>query len=684
MAGHLAGEAEKLVAVLQERFVSRADVHGLGRINPVVNKARYEKIEEPLTAELLLKHVRGKAMVGSYALVDSQVKWFALDIDAPSGDEDDATVVLTPEQEFDVAWESALAQIQVLERAGLHVHLERSRSGTGVHIWGFLNEWMPAAEVRKALKPLLIRNDTFDRMYPVQDASTETKPYGNLIALPFHGGDYEKGFSRFYKSDKTLDDSLVFLENSAAVVRRLAEKAPRDAFPPKARQAAAQQSGTRIEMGASEGRPAQLYKSGVLKLISDYGCKFMQHAYRNRAKLKEPEWYAAMGQLTAFERGRDAAHIFSMGHPGYDPSIVDSKYDHALENPPNGCAFIHEHFPKFACKACPMTAPYRRADAKLASFIADGAPDMKRGGFGKFLPRIWKYDDGEVEAGIRNHIGELDRHTRYRKRELTVLGAQPSMGKTASLIHMAVNIARQDRSAKVFSAETSEEGLRNRLLGHVAGVDSRLLRGEGERRLTKEERRALEKAGDELDHMPLDMNFTATRPETMLHAIELTMLLNRTPFDEHFVAFFDYIQFAAKEKGDDSPVERVSRVIKELKLLAKLTAGSVVALSQLIRPSEGNDEPSINWFKGSGDIEAEADVAMIITGPRIEGKTAPRSITIVKQRESTANVRAEFLLDQPTCTFEPVRQAQATERKPLFSEEGELGYGRDSSDSSNS
>jgi hypothetical protein len=673
MAG---SNVERLVAVLKDTFVARADVHGLGRINPVTNKARYEAVDAPLTDDLLTRHVRGTALVGSYALVETKVKWFALDIDAPTPEDDEPGVTLTAEQEFDAAWQSTLAQVQVLERAGLNVHIERSRSGTGVHIWGFLSDWMEAAEVRKALRPLLIRNETFDRMYPVQDAATEKKPYGNLIALPFHGMDYEAGNSRFYKADRTLDDSLTFTANSPAVIRRLADKAPRDAFPPKARAAQQQQGGVRVEMGASEGRPAQLYKSGVLKLISDYGCKFMQHAYRNRAKLKEPEWYAALGQLTAFERGRDAAHIFSAGHKDYDPSVVDAKYDHALENPPNGCAFIHEHFPKFACKACPMTAPYRRADAKLSSFIADGAPDMKRGGFGKYLPRIWKYDDGELESGVRNHLGDLDKYTRFRKKELTVIGAQPSMGKTASLIHLAVNVSQHNHAAKVFSAETAEEGLRNRLLGHVAGVDSKLLRGEGGRKLTKEERRALEAASERLDHMPLDMNFTATRPETMLHAIELSMLMSRTAFDEHFVAFFDYIQFAAKEKGDDSPVERVSRVIKELKLLAKLTGGSVVALSQLIRPSEGVDEPSINWFKGSGDIEAEADVAMIITGPRIEGQTAPRSITIVKQRESTANVRSEFLLDQPTCSFEPVRKQATDERKPLF-EEGELGYGND-------
>lgn len=666
---------EQFARVLQDVFVARRDVYGFGRINPTTNKARYATVDEPITAELLARHVQGEVLIGTYSLVDTKTKWFALDIDAPAPEDDDPRV-LTPQEEFNAAWKSALEQVDVLERAGLHVYLERSRSGTGVHVWGFLDDWAEAVDVRRALRPLLIRNDTFDRMYPVQDQATEKKPYGNLIALPFHGGDYEQGFSRFYRPDGTPDDSLQFLVNTGAVIKRLAAKVPKDAIA-RVHTAAAPATSFRVEVGDFEGRPDKPLRSGILKLVSDYGCRFMQHAYRNRHRLKEPEWYAAIGQLTAFERGRDAAHLFSMGHPTYDPNTVNAKYDHALENPPVGCAFIHEHFPRAACKSCPMTAPYRRAEGKLASFLADGAPDMKRGGFGKYLPRVWKFDDGEEEAGIRNHLGDLDRHTRFRRKELTVIGAQPSMGKTAIAIHMAINIARAGDDVKFFSAETGEEGLRNRLLGHVAHVDSLLLRGEGGRKLTSAERRALEEASETLDHLPLDMNFTATRPETMLHAIELSLLASRTPLEQHFVAFFDYIQFAAKEKGDDTRVDQISRVVKELKLLAKLTGASIVGLSQLVRPSEGDDEPSITWFKGSGDIEAEADAAMIITGARIEGKTAPRSITIVKQREGPANVRAEFLLDQPTCTFDPVRRNELTERKPLF-EEGELGYGSDS------
>jgi replicative DNA helicase len=91
----------------------------------------------------------------------------------------------------------------------------------------------------------------------------------------------------------------------------------------------------------------------------------------------------------------------------------------------------------------------------------------------------------------------------------------------------------------------------------------------------------------------------------------------------------------------------------EFKYLAKVIRQPVVIFSQLKREKEEDDEPQINWFKGSGRIEADADVAMILTGERTPGSIAKRKLSIVKQREGEAGVSVDLLLHQTVAQFEP-------------------------------
>ena len=74
-----------------------------------------------------------------------------------------------------------------LQEAGIPTYIERSRSGNGYHLWGFLEEPVNAGELRFALSPYIDNRDTYDRMFPNQDGTTESSPYGNLIALPLNG-----------------------------------------------------------------------------------------------------------------------------------------------------------------------------------------------------------------------------------------------------------------------------------------------------------------------------------------------------------------------------------------------------------------------------------------------------------------------------------------------------------------
>jgi hypothetical protein len=614
-------------------FDGRRDVYGEGfpkAADP--SKYSYRAVYKPLTQELLLQHLRGALTLGVYPIrEDETVAWFAMDVDGPKDGDG-----------FEQALEVARQQVELLERAGLTAYIERSRSGQGTHVWGFLDKPLPAAIVRQALRPHLIDDAIFDKMYPVQDDLDRT-PLGNLICLPFQGEALKRGCAVFLDAQAQPINPREFLAglktNPSEVVEHIAGKQQK--LRPVTRT-------TPAVTGDLDYGPLV---TGALKVISPFGCQFMRNSWVNRRDIKEPQWYAAIQVATHFEHGRDFAHILSQDYPNYVPEEVDSKFDQAVGKPRIGCDFIHERFPKLACTSCPNNngkrqAPHYRAKESILGLVRQSTSPMEHvGDFGADLARIDRLNAGEDSNGYRWGIPGLDSVTRLRPSELTVVGALPSMGKTWLMVDGMYRLAKQGVAVFCFSAETGRESLRQRLLARAAQVDSAKLKGEGAK-LTPQDRRALDSAAHRLASMPIFIDYSSINADDVLAQIERTMLTTGMSFDTPYAVFFDYLQFGNKLPGEDSEYERLSRLSSEFKYVAKILEHPIVVFSQLKRENEGAETPLINWFKGTGRIESDLDVGLIITGERCDGDRAPRSITVVKQREGRANVKLEFVLQQ--------------------------------------
>lgn len=623
--------------LLQTYFQARQDVYAVGYPAPDnPNKYRYAKVQEALTPEVLAGHVAGRHCVGVYPLLpDSSVHWFAIDFDGHT---------------FAEAYRDAQAQADRLRAEGLFVYLERSRSGFGVHLWGFLTEPVPAVTVRRALRPLLLGDRTFDRMFPVQDRLTEQRPLGNLIALPFHGAAAAVGNSMFLGEDGVVvpPEEWKPRQNRPALLELLAgPEAPAGGAAPSA-------SDTNL-------RPGQLL-TGALKVLSPYGCQFMRQAYQQRATLSEPAWYAAIQQTTVFQHGRELAQLMSQGHPGYSPTEVDKKFQHASAHSPVGCAYIHEHFPEMACSGCPMTAPYRRAELTLQELVVEA--DQPMTAVGSFEAELEALERDLEPEGLPWPIPGMD-DLRLRPGELTVVGAMPSRGKTWLMVDAAVGLARMGIPVLVFSAETASRNLRRRILANVAEVDSRKL--SRELPLDSGDKATIRKAADELKTLPLYVDYVSMSPTQVLTRVEQTLLRYQIPLDKPYVVFFDYLQFGARLATDRTEYDQVSRLSTEFKLTGKLLEQPLVVFSQLRRETEDNDQPALTWFRSSGRIEQDLDVGVIITGERMAGERAPRTLTAVKQREGLANFALEYTLVQTYGRWIPNRSQTVPTTMPVWS-----------------
>ena len=120
----------------------------------------------------------------------------------------------------------------VCRKNGVPVLVERSRSGSGAHVWMFFEEAIPAALARQFGSALLTKGaesvnqkgfSSYDRMLPAQDSLAAGK-LGNLIALPLQGEALQRGNSAFVdEAWKPYSDQWLVLKNIRRLSRRFIE-----------------------------------------------------------------------------------------------------------------------------------------------------------------------------------------------------------------------------------------------------------------------------------------------------------------------------------------------------------------------------------------------------------------------------------------------------------------------------
>ena len=237
-------------------------------------------------------------------------------------------------------------------------------------------------------------------------------------------------------------------------------------------------------------------------------------------------------------------------------------------------------------------------------------------------------------TGVPSGFEELDRMTSgVQNAEMIVIGARPSIGKTAFALNMAANISVQNRRpAAFFTLEMTDVALATRLISSEAHVDSNSLKTGFVRQ--SDFHRILDAAGRIYD-APL---YTVDMPNMKLLDLR-TQARRLRSMKQVEIIFIDYLGLISMEDTRTPRFEQVSEISRSLKGLARELNIPVVALSQIGRPSEGA-RPNLASLRDSGAVEQDADVVMFLHRERKQevqtGEAAPEVIEteliIAKQR----------------------------------------------------
>ncbi len=200
----------------------------------------------------------------------------------------------------------------------------------------------------------------------------------------------------------------------------------------------------------------------------------------------------------------------------------------------------------------------------------------------------------------------------WRKGDLILIGARPSMGKTALTLNAIYGAAKKGVPSAFYSYEMSPEDLTRRLVSMLTGIPflELLLGG-----LNASERRAVSEALEALAALPLRMfNFSGkTALALRVHAEKLKRKWGLG------LAAVDYIGRMSTAGRYDSRNHELGETCRQLKDVAADLEIPLIVLSQLNRLVETrkgtSNRPMMSDLRDSGDLEAHADVVAFVHRP---------------------------------------------------------------------
>lgn len=239
----------------------------------------------------------------------------------------------------------------------------------------------------------------------------------------------------------------------------------------------------------------------------------------------------------------------------------------------------------------------------------------------KMIERLFKNKD--AYTGVPSGLHDLDSMTSgFQNSEFIVIGARPSVGKTALALTMASHISIHEKlPCAFFTLEMADTALMQRIIASEARIRSEQVRTG---LLKPSDFNSLMDAAGRIYEAPL---YIIDAPNMKL--LELRTLARRLKAEKDVkIVFIDYLTLVTHDNADLPRWEQIASISRSLKALARELKIPVVALSQLKREAEGK-QPTLADLRESGSIEQDADLILFLHRDRELDKTRDeRSPTI--------------------------------------------------------
>lgn len=187
--------------------------------------------------------------------------------------------------------------------------------------------------------------------------------------------------------------------------------------------------------------------------------------------------------------------------------------------------------------------------------------------------------------------------------DVTVIGARPSVGKSAISLQMIEYICGCGKKVGYFNLEMGEEQVFQRLNSRFSKIGITRIRRAKE--FLNDEKERYRKANDKMKSLNL---IVSTGSKTV------SEIKNESRHQKFDVIVIDYLQLIKADRTNANRAAEVGYISKAIKELAMELKVPVILLSQLNRVSERSEtkEPTMADLRESGDIEQDASNIILL------------------------------------------------------------------------
>jgi len=249
---------------------------------------------------------------------------------------------------------------------------------------------------------------------------------------------------------------------------------------------------------------------------------------------------------------------------------------------------------------------------------------------------------GEMKRGIPCGIRAIDEFLNlgFRGGDMVVIAARPSVGKSSAAMQIAEHVALDmKKRVLVFSLEMTSTSLMERMIRSRARVPVATLLA---RKATRGQLNDLGRATQEIVESNILCDDNAGKSIGYIKSVS-RRAHQKEPLDMIIIDYLQLVKGDSRRSKDNRTceVEEVSNGIKEL---AKNLNVPVIALAQLNRDPEkrGAGKPAMSDLKGSGSLEQDADICILMNLAEEDiaaySQTPTIEFIIAKQREGPTGV----------------------------------------------
>ena len=235
-------------------------------------------------------------------------------------------------------------------------------------------------------------------------------------------------------------------------------------------------------------------------------------------------------------------------------------------------------------------------------------------------------------SGIASGLDCIDKHmSGFQDSEFILIGARPSVGKTALALTLAEYVSRSVNTG-FFTLEMSlAKSLNLRLASMVSCISMSKIKSGS---MTKDEASRVASALSDISTRNLFVDDTPNITHQALKNTARKMVSK----DNVKIIFVDYIGLITPDDTSIIREQQVASISKDLKQLARELDIPIVVLTQLTRDKE-NKRPSLASIRESGSLEQDADVVIflhrdskLVEDERASVGIIPIELSIAKQR----------------------------------------------------